>query len=375
MPSSYKNLFPRAAEITYLDTAAEGLPAPGAEEALREYCRQKSLGTPGRRAFHAVESETLELLARLLGAQRASVALMSSASEALNVLPQSLDWRPGDEIIITDVEFPSNIIAALRLKQSGVKVVIAPFDCAAIAARIGPRTRLVSVSLVSYKTGEYLLGLPGLARRVHQAGAWLSVDATQALGRCPVSLEGVDFLMSSSFKWLLGPHGLGVVYVSPELCERLHPAGVGWYSVPDCFTPDRFERYELKPGAARLSAGMPNFGSIYALREGVRFILEAGVENICRELAPVVARARAGLAGMGLPLLTPEDPGRASGIVAFEHPKAKEIGAALEREDVIVWAGDGRVRCSLHLYNDLADVERYLDRLKAVLAKVDAPHV
>ena len=371
---AHKHLFPNAEEVTYLDTAAEGLPVPLAEEALREYLRQKSLGTPGRRAFHAVEAETLELIAQLLGAQRANVALMSSASEALNVLPASLDWKAGDEMIITDVEFPSNIIAALRLKQIGVNVVVAPFDWRAIAACITPRTRLVSLSQVSYKTGEYFRGLPELAREARRAGALVSVDATQALGRCPVSLEGVDFLMSSSFKWLLGPHGLGIVYVSPELCERLNPAGVGWYSVPDCFTPDRFERYQLKPGAARLSAGMPNFGSIYALREGLKFILGIGVENISCELAPVVAEARAALAAMGLTLLTPEGADRASGIVAFEHPQASKIGAALEKEGVIVWTGDSRVRCSMHLYNDASDVKRYIDRLRFVLAQVGAFH-
>ena len=217
MPS-YKKMFPRATEVAYLDTAAEGLPVPQAEDALREYIHQKSLGTPGRRALFAVEAETIELAARLLGTGQANVALLSSASEALNVLPNSLDWRPGDEVILTDAEFPSNILACLRLKQRGVKVHVAAFDWRDIAARLSPRTRLISISLVSYKTGVYFQGLPDLARKARDAGALISVDATQGLGRCPVSLEGVDFLMSSSFKWLLGSHGLGVVYVAPELC-------------------------------------------------------------------------------------------------------------------------------------------------------------
>lgn len=370
----YKKLFPRAVEVAYLDTAAEGLPVPKAEDAAREYVRHKSMGTPGRRALFAAEAETIELAARLLGTEKTNVALLSSASEALNVLPNSLDWKAGDEVILTEAEFPSNIIACLRLKQLGVKVHVAGFDWRDAASRLSPRTRLVSISLVSYKTGAYFLGLPELARQAKEAGALISVDATQGLGRCPVSLEGVDFLMSSSFKWLLGSHGLGIVYVAPELAPRLSPASVGWYSVPDCFTPDRFERYELKAGAGRLCTGMPNFGAIFCLREGLKFLLEAGVENIFAELSPVVARVRAELASLGLSMLTPPDAGSASGIVAFEHPRAREIGAALEREGVIVWGGDGRVRCSLHLYNDEADAQRYIDRLKFVLAKVDATH-
>jgi cysteine desulfurase / selenocysteine lyase len=373
MPS-YKQMFRRATEVAYLDTAAEGLPVPQAEDALREYIHQKSLGTPGRRALFAAEAETIELAARLLGTGQTNVALLSSASEALNVLPNSLDWRPGDEVILTDAEFPSNILACLRLKQRGVKVHVAGFDSRDIAARLSPRTRLISISLVSYKTGVYFGGLPDLARKAKQLGALISVDATQGLGRCPISLEGVDFLMSSSFKWLLGSHGLGIVYVAPELCERLSPASVGWYSVPDCFTTDRFERYELKAGAGRLCTGMPNFGPIYTLREGLKFLLAAGVQNIFHDLAPVVAHVRSELASLGLAMLTPPDAECASGIVAFEHPRAREISAALEREGVIVWGGDGRVRCSVHLYNDEADIERYIDRLKFVLTQVDAAH-
>jgi cysteine desulfurase/selenocysteine lyase len=88
----------------------------------------------------------------------------------------------------------------------------------------------------------------------------------------------------------------------------------------------------------------------------------------------VVAHVRSELASLGLAMLTPPDAECASGIVAFEHPRAREISAALEREGVIVWGGDGRVRCSVHLYNDEADIERYIDRLRFVLTQVDAAH-
>jgi selenocysteine lyase/cysteine desulfurase len=197
----------------------------------------------------------------------------------------------------------------------------------------------------------------------------ISIDATQALGRMSVSLEGTDYLMTRSFKWLVGQHGLGIVYVSPRLRERLNPTAIGWYSVPDCHHADRFEKYQIKKGAACLSSGMPNFPSIYALRRGLEFVLSAGVERIHEELRPVVKTIRDGIAEMGLPLLTPASPELASGIVAFEHPDAARIGSELQRENVIVWAGDGRVRASAHLYNDLDDAARYLEVLRSVTAK------
>ena len=284
MTLNYKQQFPRTREVAYLDTAAEGLPAPGLEESFAAYCRDKSRGTPGRKQFHEMEEETRGLAARLLGAEANDIALVGSASEGLTTLAGSLDLKSGDEVIISDLDFPSNVLPWLRLSQAGVIVKLAPsrrgaFEFNDIAALVSPRTRLISLSLVSYKTGAFLPFVPRLSSEARRVGAAISIDATQALGRLPVSLEGVDYLVSSSFKWLLGPHGLGIVYVSPEFRDRLNPTAVGWYSVSDCFRQDRFQRYELKPGARCLSSGMPNFPSIYALRSSLEFLLAEGVQQ------------------------------------------------------------------------------------------------
>ncbi len=379
MKSQFKVLFPRAVETVYLDTAAEGLPAPGLAESFAEYCRDKSLGTPGRRRFHRVEAETASLCARLLDTSPENVTLLSNASEAFNVLAGSLEWKAGDRVIISDLEFPSNVYPWLRLEQMGVEVVVVSGEGGAlrfedIERHINHSTRLISLSLVSYRTGAFLDCVPRLSAEAHRVGAFLSIDATQALGRLPLTVEGVDYLMSSSFKWLLGPHGLGVVYVSPDLREQLNPRAVGWYSVRNCFTPDRFERYELKSGAACLASGMPNFPSLYALRDSLQFVLRTGIDSIRDRLLEPVALLRRRLAAAGLSLLTPEDPRLASGIVAFEHPYAAQVGSALEEEGVIVWAGDGRVRASLHLYNDEEDVDRYVSILEGVLKKEKVVH-
>jgi len=106
----YEDLFPTAQQMTYLDTAAEGLPLPQCEDAFAQYCRAKARGTPGRREFHAVEAETLALVARLLRTDVANVAFLGCASDALNLLALSFDWRQGDRAIISDLEFPSNVL-------------------------------------------------------------------------------------------------------------------------------------------------------------------------------------------------------------------------------------------------------------------------
>jgi cysteine desulfurase / selenocysteine lyase len=366
--SAYKSMFPRSREVTYLDTAAEGLPIGGCRDALLAYFDDKALGTPGRRRFHDEECAAMSGVARLLAVPASDVALLSSASEALNVFANSIDWRPGDEVLISDLEFPSGVLAWLRLRERGVKVRVlasrkgvVPLD--EFEAAIGPATRIVCVSHVSYKTGARIPFLRELSTAAHAQDAMLVVDATQSLGRMPVPVEGVDFLVASTYKWLLGVHGLGVAYLAPSARARISEGAVGWYSVQNLFAPDRFERYEAKPGARWMMTGMPAFPAIYALRRSVDFLLERNIGQLDEDLKPVVRALHEGVRQLGVELLTPPDAEYASGIVSFRHPECEQIGALLEEDGVIVWSGDGRVRASVHLYNDMEDVDRLLRML------------
>jgi cysteine desulfurase/selenocysteine lyase len=371
LDSSYKAMFPRAAEVTYLDTAAEGLPVPGALEALENYLAAKSRGTPGRKQLHEEEAIARGVVARLVNGNVEDIALVASVSDALNIFANSLDWHPGDEVVVSDLEFPSDVVTWLRLQSRGVRLrvvatrngVISLEDFARV---INPATRVVCVSHVSYKTGTRIPFLAELSRLVHEAGALLVLDATQSLGRVPVSLEGVDFLVASSYKWLLAVHGLAVTWLSPAARERISPGAVGWYSLERLFTPDRFTAYQAKPGAGWMTCGMPAFPAIYVMRRAVEFLLEAGVGRIEERLRPIVRTLRGELERLGFTLLTPEDASFASGIVSFRHRQCERIGAELELEGVIVWSGDERVRASVHLYNDGGDTERLLRVLAAL---------
>ena len=365
-------MFGRARESTYLDTAAEGLPLARCRDALAAYYEAKSQGTPGRRLLHEQEHAALSAAARLLGTDADNVALVGSASDGLNAFTNSIDWNPGDEVVVTDIEFPSGVLTWLRLRERGVRVRVIRSECGVVdldrlAGAIGPSTRIVSISHVSYKTGTRIPFLRELSGVAHEHGAMLVVDATQSLGRVPVSVAGADFLVASTYKWLLGIHGLAVAYLAPAARERIAEGTLGWYSVKDLFTPDRFERYDCKPGAGWMMTGMPNFPAIYVLRESIEFLLEQDVISIDDTLKPLVVDLRQGIARLGLDLLTPAGPEYASGIVSFRHPACETIAAALERAGIIVWAGDGRVRASVHLYNDAADVSRFLEELACTI--------
>jgi cysteine desulfurase / selenocysteine lyase len=367
-----KARFPLAQQVAYLDTAAEGLPPAGCEQALGAYLREKYRGTLGHEHLFEAQLETECLVARLLGTAAENVVLLANASEPLNLLANSIEWRPGDRVLVTDLEFPSNVLPWLRKKALGVELEVLPTEHGKVEleqflSRITEKTRVVAVSLVSYKSGTRIPFLRELAEVTHRAGGILCVDATQALGRVPVSVEGVDFLVASGYKWLLGMHGLGVVYFAPDLREQLRPQTIGWYSVQDLFSPSRFERFIYNDSARSLQPGMPNFPAMYALKNGVEYLLSIGVERIDQELRPLVSELREGLRDLGTDLLTPCDSKYASGIVAFANPDPEAIGASLQRAGVVVWVGDGRVRASVHVYNDRTDVRRCLEALRTIL--------
>ncbi len=364
-----KKLFPIPTGVTYLDTAAEGLPPLAIEAALAAYWSAKRRGTPGRTRLFEEQKEVEAAAARVLQTDADNVVLLANSSEALNLLANSIEWKAGDEVLISDLEFPSNVVVWLQLKRRGVKVVVIPavegaIELADWSAHLSARTRIVSVSQVSYKTGTQIPYLQELSVQAHAAGALFCVDATQALGRVPVSVTGVDYLVASTYKWLLGTHGLGVVYLSPELRSHFTPGTAGWYSAEKVFYPERFETYTPKTSAGQLQAGMPNFPAIFALRPGIECLLTVGVERLDRELRPLVAALRNGLAGQGLAMLTPAEPRFASGIVSFAWDQPEQLAARLAEQGVIVWGGDGRIRMAIHLYNDEEDVARCLAAMK-----------
>ena len=366
-------LFPRAARGGYLDSAAEGLPAPGVADAVAEYLAEKARGTPGRLRHFAVEHEARVAAAALLGSEADDTVFLPSASDALNIFVTSIPWKTGDRVVTTDLEFPSNVLPWLALGERGVEVVVVPsregaLELDDLKAAINEHTRVVTISQVSYKTGAWFPHTAELAEAVHAVGGLLCVDATQALGRCRVPLAGVDYLVASTFKWLLSLHGSAITYMSPHMRGKFSLAGVGWYSVSDVFSERRFSEYTLKEGAACLVAGMPNFSALYGVRASLEFLNRLNLPQEQSRTNALARNLRSRLASFGLEMLTPADERFTSGIVSFSHAGCLRIMTELDSRGIVVWGGDGRVRASLHYYNDESDVDDLLTAIQEVLS-------
>lgn len=357
----------------YLLTAGEGLVPRSAPDAARRYFEDKVSGDAGRVAHAAVEHACRAGLARLLGAGVAAddVALLGSSSEAINAVYGLIDWQPGDNLVTltNELEFPSVVLPAARMTQAGQAVevravghldwLVEPDD---IAAMVDERTRLVIITHVSYRSG-LRHDLEAISARIRERNprAIFAVDVTQSLGVVPVPARACDFAIATSCKWLLAPHGLGVLYWNRERWPDVEPAGVGWWSVED----DLQLPYTLKANASRFELGGPNLLSIYALLEGVNLLLETGVERIEAHVLELGTRLLDGLRPLGPPIITPDDPARRAGIVAWLDKDPRATAAALAELGVIVTGSSGRVRAGIHLYNDSSDIDRLVDGMHA----------
>lgn len=373
-PESRLADFPSIEGMTYLNTAAESVPPLAVRDALAAYWEHKSMGMRGR-DFHFPEFEQCrERAAGLLGMETDEVSFCSCTSEAYNLLASALDLKSGDEVVISDLDFPAGSTPWLRLSseprlrlwknRDGV------LELRDLEGLLSENTRLVQVSLVSFLSGYRIPWPPfrDLVRRL-APNAVLSVDATQAAGRVVLDCLDADCFFASTYKWLLGIHGGCVVVIPKNSSERVTTRAGGWYHLVNAFDEDRFSRAEPVPGARSFAVGMPGFPAIYALNASLKCLASAGIPEIAAQADPIVSQLHEGLAELGLATMSPPQPGNSSGIVAFQHSRDAEIHGALLKEDIHVMHQAGRIRISVHGYNQPGDIERLLAVLSAFSAK------
>lgn len=351
----------------YLYTPGEGLAPRAALGAVGQYLADKAAWVEGRSTQMAVAATTRSRLCELMtGAAPHDIALLGSSSEGINAVYDLIDWRAGDNIVLmtNDLEFPSVVLPAVKREHAGTELRVVrrngwSVDEAAIADAVDDRTRLVFISHVSYRTG-YRLDLQRLSSLLAGSNAILAADVTQSLGVIPVEADACDFMVATTCKWLLGPHGLGIFYWNRARRPDLEPSRIGWYSVDD----DLQFPYELKPSAERFELGGPNQLGIAALNSGLEVLTSVGIERLAEHALGLTEPAHQQLSALGLPLMTPPDVDRRAGIVAWEDTDFISTAAGLNEEGIVVTGSSGRIRVGFHLYNDSTDVERLVEAMQ-----------
>lgn len=362
--------FPLDKSVVYLNHAAVAPWPKRTALAVEKFARENiHFGATHYDRWLTQESDLRKQLAQLIGAEHPSdIALQKNTSEGLSVIAYGLPWHAGDEIVITDQEFPSNRIVWESLANRGVRVKIAALGAddpqASIIACLTPATRLVSVSSVQYGTG-LKLDLARIGRACRQNHTLFCVDAIQSLGACPFDLKQcqADFVVADGHKWMLGPEGIALLYVDPVIREQMDVNEYGWHMVENAGDYNRTD-WTIARSARRFECGSPNMLGAIALSASLSLLLETGMEAVQTRIEQRVNYLMKGLQALhGLRILSPTAIEQRAGILTFSSERVSNdlLFTALKSQGVVCAQRGGGIRFSPHFYTPIGTLDRAIE--------------
>jgi cysteine desulfurase/selenocysteine lyase len=369
--AAFRRYFPITDEVAYLNHAAAGPVSTRVIEALDAFLWDRATrGSEAAPDSKALSERTRAKVAEFIGASVDEIAFMKATPDGLNAVANGIPFRPGDNIVTADIEFPANVYPWMNLADRGVELRFAKsddgiIDPEAIYSLMDDRTRLVALSWVEFH-GGYRNDLAAIGGACRSRGVYTAIDAIQGLGalRCDVRELNVDFLCAASQKWLLAPHGIAPFFVRREILDDIRVAFVGLSGIDQ--GPSYLE-YDLKlrTNASRFEPGYINQVGIAGLEAAIDLFNEAGVDNVEQQVLFLSRRLHDGLLARGYRVYGPHDDAHRSGVVSFRHDKipAAELVTTLRAADVVVSERESHVRVASHFYNTAAEIDQLLNAL------------
>ncbi len=310
--------------------------------------------------------------AALIGASAEEIAVTDSTSRGANLALQTLGILAGSNVVVDQTTYPSARFPLLLPAQRGIEMRVVPArgqgpELEDVERCVDGDTAAISVSHVC-RTNGYRHDLKALAGLAREAGAYLLVDGAQSVGAVGLDVHecGVDMLYCAASKWLLGPPGVGFLFIRNGLADQLNPPQVGpiGTGLAGADGPLLFAE-----GAGRHELGVANILGMSGARAGIEILQRFGMAAIEAHVIRLAGIVIEGLERRGFTVMTPADPARHAGVVAFRSPRGVELAAFLRGRKVDIWGypGEGRVRVDPHLYNDDEDVERMFEAIDEFL--------
>jgi selenocysteine lyase/cysteine desulfurase len=378
-----KNLdaeFPLDPELSHLNHAGVGPWPRSTQETICAFAQENMLhGSTNYRQWEQTENHLRELAASLLNAPTPnSIALLKNTSEALSTIAYGIDWQPGDEIVIPSGEFPSNrIVWESLIEAYDVTVKIVAQDKTtssledALIAACTDRTRLISVSSVSYATG-YRMDLNRLGNHCQAHNILFCIDAIQSLGAIPFDVQAchADFVAADGHKWMLAPEGVALFYINPEKIKSLQLRQFGWHMVKHLGEFDRHE-WTGASTARRFECGSPNNMGIHALKQSLELLLEHGIDHIYQAISEKCHTIEKSLEQLGFEIISEQRPEYRSGIITFQHPDidSESLYHYLMKRKVLCAYRGGGVRFSPHFYTPPSSIENALEWVRTFITQ------
>ena len=368
-------------QFSYLDSnkiyfnhaAVSPLPKFVADK-INSYIHERSVTEINNYKAGLEKTENLKhQLSKLLNAQSERIAFTKSVTDSLNILAQGIDWKQGDRIILNDIEFPANVYPFLNLKNKGIEIDFVKSNDGAISIvdiekLITSKTKLLSISFVQFLSG-FRADLKTIGELCKKNNIIFCVDVIQGASVAPLDVKEmqIDFLAGGAHKWLMGLMGLGYLFVTEELQNRIEQKNAGWLSVEDEWNLLDYN-LEYKKDASKFHTGTFSMIGITALNASLEFFNSIGFEIIRNNILDNTEYFISKLNEIGIKqMLQDVKRNNLAGIVTFPINNAEVIFEKLAAKNIVGSLREGMIRFSPHFYNTKEEIDIVINELKTSL--------
>jgi selenocysteine lyase/cysteine desulfurase len=362
-----RSRFPVFSEKIYLNSCSQGALSDAVRAGFDEYLATwDRCGSPWDVWIEEYEA-TRRTFAQFLGAQPDEVAVLPSASAGINSVASALAFTDRKKVVLGSFEFPTmgHIWLSQRARGAEIKFVEASgnrLPAERYESVVSDDTLIVPITGVCFMNG-WRSEIRKIVDLAHARGALVMIDDYQDCGTRPVDVKDLDadIYVAGTLKYLLGPPGLAMMYVRPELTKTLAPTVSGWFAQTNPFAFD-VKKLELSPTARRFEAGTPAIPNLYAAKRGIELLQSIGLAEVAAHIAGLAAALVSGAREMGIELKTPID--SVGPLVVLRSKDSDALVAKLAARDIVASCRYDGLRIAFHVYNTTDDVDAVLRVLK-----------
>lgn len=378
---------PTTKNVIYLNTGFSGPSPQAVKDAIDEMLTfENDLGPTSRPVLdrhRENKAATRAAFARMMGATPEEIVLTENTTRGINIALNGLPWQPGDEIVTDDLEHSSGLVPSYQMRAlHGVAVKIVQLAVSdsegmiveKLESAMTPRTRLLVLSHIMFSSGVRI-PLGEIQRMAHRRGARVLVDGAQTLGHIPLDMKALDadYYAVPAHKWLLGPEGVGALFVRRELLSGLVPTAVSGHAASSYDQAGKYEpamdspeKFELTTSSAPLLAGAS---------AAISFLDAAGgMQEIEARGRSLTERLRRGLLeAPGVRVTSPLAGPTSCGLVTFVPGKwePKELVEMLWEQEKVVARSVGYpspgVRLSVDFFNTEEELDKVIETIRTLV--------
>ena len=351
----------------YLNSCSQGPLSDAVQAGLENFISSwHEQGSPWELWVNRYE-EARTAFAQLINASPDEVAIVTSASAGINSIASALSFQERKKVVMGEFEFPTmgHIWLAQRARGAEVKFVGAEgnyIPAVNYEKMVDRHTLLVPLTHVCFKNG-FRSEVNAITQIAHRSGALVMLDDYQDCGTRSIDVKGMDldFFVTGTLKYLLGPPGLAFMYVRKELISSLVPTLTGWFAQTNPFAYDP-QTVDLSPTARRFESGTPSVPNVYGAVPGFELLREIGMENVASHIKSLAQSLLHSAVDLGIRAKTPAD--SAGPLVVLPSKDSTLLVQKLEENGIVASNRYDGLRISFHVYNTMEDVKAVVEVLK-----------